>query len=70
MLTWLPLFVVWTRRSNNVLPCFLSASLFNNIVRDMVLTDWWPMCSELLNNSCDALSELVVGCLHEAFPER
>eukprot|EP00240_Pyramimonas_obovata_P003444 CAMPEP_0118928644 /NCGR_PEP_ID=MMETSP1169-20130426/5850_1 /TAXON_ID=36882 /ORGANISM="Pyramimonas obovata, Strain CCMP722" /LENGTH=812 /DNA_ID=CAMNT_0006870673 /DNA_START=258 /DNA_END=2696 /DNA_ORIENTATION=+ len=65
---WLTTMIKHNR--NNDLPCFLSAAIFGNIVRDMVTKDWRPLCWKLLEDSRSELSKLVVGCVLEAFPKR
>ncbi|KAK3273023.1 hypothetical protein CYMTET_18715 [Cymbomonas tetramitiformis] len=59
-------------RSNrtNDLPCFLSASLFNNIVADMVQRDWSPLCHNLLKETHAALRRVIEDTLCPTFSER
>lgn len=44
---------------NDDLPCFLSASLFNTIVSNMITKDWSPLCFELLEDFKFIIEELI-----------
>jgi len=46
---WLKVLIADNR--NNDLRCFLSATLFNAIVRNMIRADWKPLCESLIDES-------------------
>ena len=55
--TWLKKLIESNR--TNDLPCFLSASVFNSVVADLITQAWTPLCLQLLQDRKDAYVDLV-----------
>ena len=48
------------KTSGGDLECFLSAAVFNCIVRDIIRADVAPLCRGLLGDCCDKVSRMFI----------
>ena len=53
---------------NNDLPCFLSAALFNSIIRSYVVEDWVPLCEDLMEDAKNRISKIAFDAFSESIP--
>eukprot|EP01032_Pedospumella_encystans_P016705 gene16705-19051_t len=62
--TWLKKLIESNR--TNDLPCFLSASVFNSVVADLITQAWTPLCLQLVQDRKDAYVDLVRRAVNNA----
>jgi len=55
---------------NNDLRCFLSATLFTSIVRNMIRKDWKPLCEKLVEESHKLLLKFLTSSFEKEFKAR